>query len=366
MNTPYIVAGAGPAGLAASITLARAGAGVVLYERGSDVGRQYDGNLQMLTNYPDRKDALDELRELAPDTGVRSRAQHCADLYTPSNTLRQARSEKPFGYMIMRGPGGDMLDGALRDAALRAGVEIKTNTRIDPADAHIVATGGGHVSGIAREWFGEVDIEDCFAVHFDNRYTPGGYGYLLVSGGRAVLGAAVTRKFNRIGRAFDLTVSWFKERYALPEITKHTNSGRASLFLAKSGRDESGRLFAGEAGGFSDFFLGFGIRSALQSGRLAAESLLADADYDTKWKKFFDRRIEMGLLNRFAYEMLGNSSYRLLLRLATTGDFRRMGSWLYEPNIFKLCILPVVRAVWRGNAPEHLTGRCDWIRKPVD
>ena len=181
-----------------------------------------------------------------------------------------------------------------------------------------------------------------------------------------VLGAAVTRSFARIGSAFTRTVAWFRERFPLPEIAEHTNSGRAALFLPRSGCDAEGRLYAGEAGGFSDFLLGFGIRGALQSGKLAAEAILSDADYDTLWQGAMGRRTEMGLADRFLYEQCGRFGYRGLLALAGRGDFRSLGRWLYSPHVIGRTCLPLAKRLWRGPVPEHLGERCAWIRRAAD
>ncbi|HEY4228639.1 MAG TPA: NAD(P)-binding protein, partial [Thermoanaerobaculia bacterium] len=55
------ILGAGPAGLSAALTVARAGRTVTLYERAPDVGRRFHGDLQGLENWTTSGDVLDEL-----------------------------------------------------------------------------------------------------------------------------------------------------------------------------------------------------------------------------------------------------------------------------------------------------------------
>ena len=63
------IAGAGPAGLAAAITLARAGRRVVVHEARNEVGARFGGDLQGLENWTSRDDVLEDLRQLGITTG---------------------------------------------------------------------------------------------------------------------------------------------------------------------------------------------------------------------------------------------------------------------------------------------------------
>lgn len=63
------IAGAGPAGLAAAISLARAGRQVVAHELQPEVGQRFKRAFQGLGSWSTSRDALDQLREIdiSPD-----------------------------------------------------------------------------------------------------------------------------------------------------------------------------------------------------------------------------------------------------------------------------------------------------------
>ena len=359
-----VIAGAGPAGLASAITLARAGLSVEVRELRGEVGGHFRGNLQLLTNYPDMEDARTELCSLLGSVPVSLWPQRSAQLYGPSGKCVSGRSSEPFGYLLQRGPGPTALDGALKRAAEEAGVQFRFRTRARPEEVDIVATGGAVAQGVAREWFGRTGLPDGFHAVFDNRICPGGFGYLLVAEGYTVVGAAVVGHQDRALEAFHRTVSFFRGRAGVPRIEHPTLSGSLDLFLPDPLLTSTFPLYVGEAGGFADHLFGFGIRLALQSGVLAAQCVLSGRGFGPAWEEHFGQRFETGLANRFLYETGGHLAYRWFLARASRSDFRELGRVLYKPTAAKRALATIARTVWKGQ-PDCVHGsRCVWCRMP--
>ncbi|HSR54133.1 MAG TPA: FAD-dependent monooxygenase, partial [Acidobacteriota bacterium] len=64
MRKPVMIAGAGPAGLAASLAVARAGGQAQVVERRGEVGARFHGDFQGLENWSTKTDALEDLAAL--------------------------------------------------------------------------------------------------------------------------------------------------------------------------------------------------------------------------------------------------------------------------------------------------------------
>ncbi|MEK7667128.1 MAG: NAD(P)-binding protein, partial [Gemmatimonadota bacterium] len=65
---PVRIAGAGPSGLAAAITLARAGLPVEVHEAKKDVGARFIGDLQVIENNSEAEQVPDLLRRIGIET----------------------------------------------------------------------------------------------------------------------------------------------------------------------------------------------------------------------------------------------------------------------------------------------------------
>jgi 2-polyprenyl-6-methoxyphenol hydroxylase-like FAD-dependent oxidoreductase len=90
------IAGAGPAGLAAAITLARAGRRVIVHEAQREVGYRFQGDLQGLENWTMERDVLDELCEMGLTTAFVRRACREGTAFDAWGQAYPVRSDAPL------------------------------------------------------------------------------------------------------------------------------------------------------------------------------------------------------------------------------------------------------------------------------
>src|SRR5581483_8969713 len=112
-KSPLRVVGAGPAGLACAIVLARAGHAVVVHEQRDRVGGRFHGDFQGLENWSCDEDVLHELVA----SGIRPSFDcHPASRGTAFDAWGRSyeiRSAEPLYYLVRRGWQEGTLDQSL-------------------------------------------------------------------------------------------------------------------------------------------------------------------------------------------------------------------------------------------------------------
>ena len=102
------IAGAGPAGLAAAITLAQADRQVVVHEARPHVGYRFGRDFQGLENWTSEQDVLEVLEVLAEygmTTEFRKLPGLTGTAFDAWGNEYHINSTKPIYYMVERGPG---------------------------------------------------------------------------------------------------------------------------------------------------------------------------------------------------------------------------------------------------------------------
>ncbi len=348
---PLVVAGAGPAGLSAAITLARAGRRVIVREARPDVGMRFHGDFQGIENWTTSSDALEELRGIGIAPDFDRQPFHEGVFFDPSGRERRVRSPEPAFYLVRRGPMADCLDAALRRQAEASGVEIAFSSRVHagrPPDVR--ATGPRAASAIDTGYVFETDMPDGVYGALSDELAPGGYAYLLLWRGRGTLAICMFRGFGRRRRCLERTVSFFERAIGLRMREPRFIGGSGNAY--EPGSAVAGEsLWAGEAAGFQDALWGFGIRAAMVSGHLAARAILSGrpGEYDRLWRERFGGLLRASFVNRFFYGTLGDRIYGFLLgRLAESGDARAWLHRFYRPSPLHRVLAPVLVRRRRG------------------
>lgn len=355
------ILGAGPAGLSAAIHLAGSDFNVTVYEQRDKPGSHFHNGWQILENYTSKTDAIEELKVMGISPDFFYLPKSDIDFYDSKLRKYTLRGKNSFGYFLKRGTAPDSLDSVLFNQAEKAGVKFQFKTKISEKDADIVSGGSVQATGVAKEIVFETDADDTFITILDNFLTPLGFAYLFIIDGKGTLGTAVLRDFKNIHN-YTESVLLRVQQIGKFSIRNEKFSVSSVGFSYPKTAVDNGKLYVGEAAGFQDFLFGLGIRKSIQSGYLAAKSLISGSNYDVLWKKQFGAHFSSGILNRFLFEIGGNPGYTNLLRLSRHFDFQRSGYFLNNPSFLRKIPSALLRQVW-GNKKNCKHGdRCLWCR----
>jgi len=309
----YIV-GAGPSGLTAAITLARNGYPVTVYEQHSDVGYRFHNDFQGLENWSSDTDVLTELRSFGIEQDFECAPYSRGDLYTPDGQVLSVNASRPAFYLVSRGTNSRSLDQSLKRQAEHLGVDIVFNKRIDKLDGQaIVATGPKGADILAAGLTFETNHEDIAAIAFDDTLAPKGYAYLLVHNGKGTVASVMYRDFHNSDAYRNACVDFFANRLGIT-ISESRRFGGFGNFFMRQSQIRNGKTYVGEAAGFQDYLWGFGMRYAIRSGYIAAQSQITGSDYNQQWQTQLRSGLKVSLANRFLFERLGQRGYGLLAR----------------------------------------------------
>jgi len=331
------IIGAGPAGLAAAIHLAKNHYKVTVYEKHADVGMRFHNDFQGLENWSTEEDVLGSLQAMSIRTDFLNKPVYEGWLYGPS-TSAHIKSAAPIFYLIKRGRNPDTLDYALKKQALDLGVTIMFNTRADSKEGDIIATGPRKPRVFAFGTVFETTIKDTAAVILDDAVAPKGYAYLLVCDGEATLGTAMFEDFVNGAAYLEKAIEKFQDATGAEIKNPKKFVGFGSFSIPKTAV-KGGKSYVGEAAGFQDFLFGFGMRYAMTSGYLAAKSIIEHIDYDSLWLSTFGQRLRTSKANRRFYEFFGETAYDFLVKkTGMNKDPRKLWREFYNASILRRLI----------------------------
>ena len=348
------IVGAGPAGLACAIVLARAGLRVVVHEHQNRVGARFHGDFQGLDNWTGESDVLDDLNSYGIETNFECHPVREGIAFDAWGNRYPYKSSAPIYYLVRRGSESATLDCGLLQQALDAGVDVQFGQRHSANNVRVISCGPRAADVIAVGYLFETDMEDGAWICFNHDLAPLGYSYLLIHRGRGTVASCIFSDFRREQVFLERTVEFFRDRAGLRMRAPRKFGGYGSYGLPRTGLQD-GSLLLGERAGFQDALAGFGIRYAIRSGVLAARSLIEGIDYNSLWRRDLMQLLRTGLANRFFVNLTGDRGWRWILshRLASEDVCHAMRR-LYRPTMLTRTLYPLAYLLHRiGKARER-------------
>ncbi|MBA46416.1 MAG: hypothetical protein CMB31_07515 [Euryarchaeota archaeon] len=340
------IRGAGLSGLAAAIILAKAGKNVEVHDIREDSGARFDGDFQGLENWTSKQDFFDEMRDWGLDPqSFKSTEFRELSLIHPDDVVTTAKSHRIAYRIVERGTDEHCIDQGFKRMALDAGVTIHYKSKVDPSDCMIIAAGPKDTSAIA---FGEVfktSYPNHVAFQLNDKLAPGAYSYLIVIDGIGLICTCLWRKQKNSKRYLNETIAWYENAY--PELDREPikRVGGKGDFSIPSTYFANGQYFVGEAGGLQDFMWGFGMRYAVTSGVMAANSILSGSNYDSEIKKKLLPLIKLSATNRMLLDRVGDRGFKRLANYWMRHQKKNNGDGLvFMERIYRLGLIR--RLLW--------------------
>jgi len=342
------ILGAGLSGLAAATILAKAGKEVHVHEIRKDSGARFDGDFQGIENWTSEIDFFDEMKSwgLDPDE-FKSNSFDIIDLIHPDDVITNPVTNGTAFRVVERGTDEHCIDQGFKRMAISAGAKIHYQTRVKPEDCDIIAAGPKDSSALA---FGEIfhtDHPNHVSFQLNDKLAPGAYSYLIIIDGIGLICTCLWRKQKKSGRYLNETIAWYESHYELNRIPIKRVGGKGDFSLPQK-YTHGNKIYVGEAGGLQDFMWGFGMRYAITSGVLAAQSILDECDYETEVRKKLVPLIKTSAINRFLMNRVGDRGFKFVANYwmrdqRKNGDGLRFMKWVYQPGIFRKSLWPVVK-----------------------
>ena len=190
-------------------------------------------------------------------------------------------------------------------------------------------------------------MNDRAAVVFDDEIAPKGYAYLLVNNGYGTAATVIYDDCKNEKKYFGNMLEFFKNNKPFNIKNEKRFGGRGNFFIGDT-QVYHNKIYIGEAAGFQDYLWGFGMRYAILSGYMAANSIISGLNYDLLWKKELKPMLETSLVNRYLFEKFGNTGYRYLAKKFAKGDPCDFLKRNYNQSFLKNLLLPVAKSRYKS------------------
>ncbi len=354
LKEPIKIAGAGPSGLAAAINLAKAGIDVEVYEKRSDTGKRFHGDLQGLENWSSKLNVLDFLSDMNLQVNF-----DCAPFLnlvtTNGKKTRYSSYDEPLCYLVKRGDIPGSLDQGLKKQALESGVKIHFGETLSLEEADIVATGpiSKEIFAVDKGIVFSTSHEDLNVFLLNDEAAYKGYSYLLITGGYGCMCTVLFDRFKNVDECFKVSKRMLTEMFPV-DIDNPIPVAGVGCFSTRNVFQQDDRIYIGEAAGIQDLMWGFGIKTALESGHLAAESIKQGNDYGEMARSHFEERLKATLVNRFLWEVIRLNNYAIVLDERIRSKTKRTFdlSYLYGFGSLHKAVYPVARWFIKRRYPD--------------
>lgn len=335
------IIGAGISGLSSAIHLAKAGYKVKIFEKNDIVGKRFHGDYQGIENWSYKQDALEHIKSLNIELNFPYYPIKNINVVGPEKSIYEFKFDKPVCYLVRRGTEKDSLDQKLYEQAKNLGVEFVFNSPRDHKKfGDIIAQGyfpDKVTDAIVLGYNFDTNASDQCWVIIDDDIAPDGYNYCLIANGKATLAICIFKNYKKSYNYLSQTFKIFEKFINFKAKNIKQFSGTSNSFRMKTAIFNN-RLYVGESAGFIDGAWGFGIKFALISGHLAAESIIKNKNYDNLWKKHIKPQLEASLINRWLYKTMNNKIYSFILKKAKQsknpfGFLAKTGSYCWVHKI---------------------------------
>lgn len=348
------IAGAGPAGLTAAIILARAGRSVIVWERGPEVGRDHNSDFESIENFITAQDMWEEFASWGLVKNFLCVPINSLTCFGPGFQRAVELSDaRPLFYVIVRGARKDSLEHGLLEQALKVGVRVEYNHSARPEEVDIVATGLVRARAYAVGYQFRTNAPNACCVCLDDTLTPKSYSYLILCEGWGTIGAGAIVPQKGLKENLPRIVEGYRSKLGF-DIIDPTYFAAPLGFGIPETAQMNGQLYVGEAADLQDSFTGFGIRSSMTTGQLAARSILENSDYDQLWRKRYMPLLKTSAVNRMLQQLGGNVLYSLTLLYARQYE-RRAYTLLhrhYQPFWLTQVLWPLARRRFLDEWPK--------------